>query len=89
MSILLRIKNGELPSINYMTRRIAQLSADYAERYGVSKKAVFVDYFFNAVFRGCSGADYFLYDFYFLNRRGKNKFATDEFHRRYEKNMGL
>lgn len=74
LSILKRIKSGALPDVKYMVRRVWYYAGIHSARYGTTRLRVFLSFVISALLYGCDCDDYFLYEFYYLNHRGKKRF---------------
>ncbi len=84
-NVLKRIKSGKLPNVRYMFKRIWAYACEYSKEYGASKLSVFADYLLCAMIYGCSGEDYFLYNFRNLKPKGKKAFVTDTYEDNFAK----
>lgn len=78
------IKEGSLPSVGYMLRKIWDYAGKYSEEYGISRIYLFVDYFICAIIYGCAGDDYFPCRFFLKSRKAKKKYVTLLYERRFE-----
>lgn len=74
----------ELPSVRYMLKRIDEQSDLYYKKSGISKRRMKLDYVVNAALYGVTCNDYFLYQFFFLNRIAKKRFVSESFQMRFE-----
>lgn len=89
VNVLKDIKRGQLPSFTYMFKHIWEQAGIYSEQYRVSRLFVFVNYFWCALFYGCSGTEYFLYKFFLLNRKGKRKLVSELYEDKFEKSIQM
>ena len=76
ISALKEIKQGKLPNVGYMFKKIWDYAGKYSIEYGISRIFLFIDYFICALVYGCAGDDYFTFKFFLINHRGKKKFVT-------------
>ena len=85
LNVLKDIKKGQLPSFTYMFKRIWEQAGHYSKKYRLSRLYLFVDYFWCALIHGCSGTEYFIYEFFLLNRKGKRKLVSELYEAKFEK----
>lgn len=63
-------------NISYINRRINQYIDKAAAESGLSKRFLYFDCIFNCALGRCTIRDYFIYKFFFLNRKGKKEFIS-------------
>lgn len=72
----MRFYGHDLPSARHILHRLDEYIEMLPDTVHISKLFLIIDYLFSLLAYGCGVMDYFLYEFYYLNRRGKKSFIT-------------
>lgn len=63
-------------NIKYIISRINEYLDVNAQKSGINKRFLFVDCVWNCMLQRCTIRDYFIYNFYWLNKKGKRNYIS-------------
>lgn len=63
-------------NICYINQRINQYIDKAVAKSGLSRRFLYLDCVFNCILGRCTIRDYFIYNFFYLNRKGKKEFIS-------------